>query len=221
MNTLIDTSIDAFRSQLLKGAMFSEPNEFPLLKKSICKPSAAIPFEKAIKSAVTDQWIHFYMHDRKFERVWNRPNAYLPLFKRFAGVISPDYSVCFDMPLIMQEWNTFRNRVLAYWLQSMDIPVIPNISWGDERSYAFAFEGIEKGGTVAVGTVGTMKDRVNRTIFSDGLKVMADVLRPETVVCVGSSPESVFGFLAEKGIELIRIESHTAAVFKARGGRNG
>ena len=37
------------------------------------------------------------------------------------------------MPLVMQAWNTYRNRALAVWLQNNGIEVIPNVHFGDER----------------------------------------------------------------------------------------
>ena len=52
----------------------------------------------------------------------------------------------------MQLYNTFRNRWCGAYFASEGMRVIPTVSWGDERSFAFCFEGIPKGSTVAVST---------------------------------------------------------------------
>ncbi len=52
-----------------------------------------------------------------FERIWTTPNKYLPIIKKFRGVITPDFSVYRDMPLVMQQWNIYRSRAIGHWLQ--------------------------------------------------------------------------------------------------------
>jgi len=63
------------------------------------------------------------------------------------------------MPLAMQLWNAYRNRAVGYWLQSEGIKIVPNVRWGDERTYNFAFDGVPCGGTVAVSSHGCIKSR--------------------------------------------------------------
>jgi hypothetical protein len=198
-------------------AKFSSIFEFPIVKKSEYIAEEAVSFENINRSRA-DQWLHFYIDDYKFECLWNDPKRYLSMLKRFDGVITPDYSLCYDMPLAMQIWNTYRNRTLAHWIQSSGVNIIPNVSWGDARSYDFAFDGIEKGGTIAIGTVGTMRNMLNRAIFANGLPVMVERLQPEIIICVGSAPESIFGFLADRGIKLIQIDGDTKAFFKGKAG---
>lgn len=65
------------------------------------------------------------------------------------------------------------------------IKVIPNIRWGDERSYEFAFEGVEQWGIVAVGVQGAYRDKENACFFEKGFLKMLDVIDPETVLCYG------------------------------------
>ena len=58
---------------------------------------------------------------------------------------------------------------LLYWLQSNGVNIIPNIRLSDERTYPFAFEGIEQGGTVAVSTNGCIQKKLDRYYFTKGL----------------------------------------------------
>lgn len=125
------------------------------------RPQRAIPFDKALKATDYRQWIHFYTDDRRFECVWNNPKAYLRRFKQFDGCLSADFSLYRDMLLSMQIWNTYRNRTLTFWMQSNQINVIPNVQWGDERSYDFCFDGIPKNAVVAISTNGCIQEKTD------------------------------------------------------------
>ena len=146
--------IDVFRAFLVKNATYSGEQEIPCLKKEISVPDNLVLFSKAISSKAFDGWVCFYEDDVNFERLWNNPQKYLPILKRFSGVISPDFSLYRDMPLVMQEWNIYRNRSIANWLQENGVPVIPNIRWDDERTYELCCCGIQHGGTISVGSHG-------------------------------------------------------------------
>ena len=204
-----------FKSFLIKNAFFSPEYEFPQIKKTYFKPTKAIPFDKALKSKECDQWIHFYIHDYCFERVWNNPSKYLDLFKRFEGVITPDFSLYRNLPLVMQMWNTYRDRAIAYWLQNNGVNIVPNIRWGDERTYEFVFEGIEQGGTVAVSTNGCIQGKLDRYYFKKGLAKMVEVLKPNTIINYSSTPDDIFGEYKDQGIEIIHIENYAITVREA------
>jgi len=204
-----------FKSELTKGAFFSSKYEFPILNRVHFKPKKAMPFHEAMNAKDKNDWIHFYIDDHRFECIWTNPKLYLNFLKRLGGVITPDYSLYRDLPLAMQMWNTYRNRVLAYWLQSNGVNIIPNISWSDERTYGFAFEGIAQGGTVAVSTNGGIKNPVDRYYFKQGLDEMIRVLKPETVICYSQCPDDIFGEHREAGLEIINIENHWDTVRKA------
>ena len=206
---------DAFKSELTKGAFFSPKHEFPILERVHFKPKKSTPFDEAADKTGKSYWAHFYIDDYRFESIWNNPKQYLHFLKRFGGVITPDYSVCRDLPLVMQMWNTYRNRVLAYWLQSNGVDIIPNISWGDERSYGFAFEGIAQGGTVATSTYGCIRDKLDRYYFKKGLDEMVRVLKPDTIVNYSYTPDDLFYGYRKAGIEIIEIENRWETVKKA------
>jgi hypothetical protein len=209
--TMIDSkkqpSRDVFKSGLVKNAYFSPVYEFPLLKRVSYKPEKAIPFDKAARSTKFDHWIHFYIHDKQFERIWNNPKQYLGMLKKFAGVITPDFSLYRALPLAMQIWNTYRNRAIAYWLQSNGVKIVPNIRWGDWRTYPFAFEGIERGGTVAVSTNGCIQKKIDRYYFIDGLERMLEKLQPDTIINYSYTPNDIFDICKKQGVEVIQIEN--------------
>jgi len=205
---------NSFKIELVKNAQFVGKYEFPLIKPTNSITEKAIPFDKAVKTIDKKQWVHFFIDDHRFEIMWNNPNKYLSVLKEYDGVISPDFSVYSDMPLAMQIWNTYRNRVIAHWLQQNGIDVIPNVRWGDERTYEFCFDGIPKNSTVAVSTNGCIQNKLSRYYFKQGLQVMADKLVPQTIVNYSNMPNDIFLPYIENGINIIQIPNWNSIIKK-------
>lgn len=198
---------DVFHAFLIKNATYSGEREIPCLQKETAVPEKLVLFSKAISSKEYDGWICFYEDDVSFERLWNNPQRYLPILKRFSGVISPDFSVYRDMPLVMQEWNIYRSRALAHWLRQNGVRVIPNIRWGDERTYELCCTGISDGGTIAIGSHGCIKLLQEREPFKKGLDYVVGQLHPDTIVVYGKAPDSIFERYRESGISVKQFES--------------
>ena len=74
---MCDTKIiyDVFKAWLVEGAQFDGEYEFPIIGDSGKIPERVIPFDKAVGNKDYDQWVHFYIHDREFERIWNHKSA--------------------------------------------------------------------------------------------------------------------------------------------------
>ena len=198
---------DVFHAFLVKNATYDSPLEIPRLKTEMRKPQKLIAFSKAVRGTEYDAWVHFYEDDAAFERLWNRPNTYFPILKKFKGVISPDFSVYRDMPLVMQQWNVYRSRAIGHWLQENGIPVIPNIRFGDDRTFELSCAGINKHGVIAVGSHGCIRLLSERKYFISGLKYVVDTLEPKTIVVYGATPDEVFAQYKEMGIEILQFDS--------------
>lgn len=198
---------DVFHAFLVKNATYDGDFEIPCLATEIQKPTKLIAFSKAIRSKEFDSWIHFYEDDAEFERIWSNPNKYLPIIKRFKGIITPDFSVYRDMPLVMQYWNIYRSRAIGHWLQENGVTVIPNIRFGDGRTYELSCAGIQKHGTIAVGSHGCIKLLSDRKYFVDGLAYIVNKLEPDTIVVYGAAPDKIFTPYTEKGIEVLQFDS--------------
>lgn len=97
INSTRSGCIDVFNAFLVKNASYDSALEIPRLEIEKRKPTKLIPFSKAARSTEFDAWIHFYEDDVAFERLWNRPNKYLNMLKRFAGVIAPDFTSAFTV----------------------------------------------------------------------------------------------------------------------------
>lgn len=211
MSTILKTpkkgKNDIFRSFLVKNATYDGEQEIPFVHTSNLLPEKVVAFSKAISSKDRNQWIVFYEYDWKFECLWTNPTRYLPIIKRFQGIISPDYSLYYDMPLCMQVWNTYRGRALAHWLQENGVEVIPNVRWGDERTFETACLGVESGKTIAVGTHGCIKTVEGKKMFIAGFDYVINRLKPKTVLVYGRMPDKIFNMARMYGIELIAFES--------------
>ena len=84
--------------------------EFPILCGEHEVPKRMIPFSAAMREKDDfHQWVCFYEDDFLFERIWRQPNRYVDKLGKFDGVVSPDFSLYYDMPYAMQIWNIFRN----------------------------------------------------------------------------------------------------------------
>ena len=198
---------DVFHAFLVKDAVYDGFLEIPRILPVDASPKKLIVFSKAIKSEDHDAWIHFYEDDAAFERIWNNPRKYLPVIKRFEGVISPDFSLYRDMPLVMQLWNIYRSRALASWFQNNNIPVITNVRFGDERSYGPCCIGVPANSIIAIGTHGCIKLKRERKYLIDGLEYVVKTLAPKEIIVYGAAPDSVFEKYRQAGIKILQFDS--------------
>lgn len=198
---------DVFHAFLVKGASFAGELEIPCIEYTDAIPDHLIPFSKAVSGHDFDAWVHFYQDDSEFVRLWNTPQKYLPILQRYQGVITPDFSLYRDMPLVQQQWNIYRSRAIGHWLHKNGVPIIPNIRFGDERTYEPSCCGIPQGGTIAVGSHGCIKLVRERECFERGLNYVVEHLHPQTIVVYGTAPDSVFSQYREVGINIVQFDS--------------
>lgn len=205
---------DVFHAFLVEKADYDGLEEIPCIKTSNLLPERLITFSKSLYSTDYNQWVVFYEHDSQIIRMWNQPHKYLKKLKKFKGVITPDFSLYRNMPLVMQKWATYQGKAIGVWLQNEGIEVIPNVRFADERSYPFCFSGIEKHSTVAVGTHGCIKRSTDRAYFEKGLAKMVEKLEPKTIIVYGFAPDSIFKKYKEDGILILQFDSEIAAYHK-------
>lgn len=205
-----------FNADLLVGAVPSGEMGLPTMFKTQAVPNRLVPFDKCMGAKDTDCWVHFFLHDCRFERLWKNPWRYLPILARYNGVIAPDFSVFWELPLYVQVQSIGRSRQVASWLRQCGLDVIPCVRWGREETYPYAFGGIESGDTVAVGTAGCMREREPRQVFERGFAPMIEAVRPARVVVYGSARSGVFHEAEESGVEVMAFQSDTTRAFERR-----
>ena len=148
--------------------------------------------------------VHFFLYDYKFERVWKSPDSDIEKLRRYRAVFSPDFSVYLEMAPVMQLYNVFRNRWCgAYWA-SKALRVVPTVR-GDESTFDFCFEGIEKGSVVAVSTYmasahDNRKDQ--KEWFLKGYAEMLRQIEPEKVICYNTPFPEMAGDIITVDYEL-------------------
>lgn len=161
---------EGFRISLVETAFFNGKHEIPHIDApcEIVIPSGLVPFSKREKSFNLgfEDFVCFYENDIEFRSILTDTEKYVNDLKRFKGVITPDCSLYIDAPLAVQIANIYLNRAIGYYLKQNGIYVIPNIRWGDERTYTdklfgekIAFLGVDKHSIVSIGTYGQIQSK--------------------------------------------------------------
>lgn len=150
-------------------------------------PTGLVAYNDMGKAALPEgSATHFFLQDNKFESVWTFPKRSIARIKQATDlVIGPDFSQFIDYPLVVQQYNKYRNHwVTALW-QAEGIRVIPNVCWSDYASFEWAFVGVPEHSVVAVGTAGCARNPVLREAFMIGYRAMLDTLYPTDVIVYG------------------------------------
>ena len=194
----------------IDGLELSDKNNVPIVGATHSVPERIISFNNALSSETeTNSYVHFFIDDYQFDRVWRNPERYLPVLARYRGIIAPDFSLFIDMPMAVQRWNVYRNRVLSAYYAKAGIDVIPSVGWSDERSYAFCFEGLPKYSTVAVSSNGCLSSKLGLYYFTQGFSRMVEVLKPATVLYYGRPVKQVFNTCKTR---IVQYDSYSQAL---------
>ena len=207
---------DVFHAYLVKGANFTKGEEYPIIRSCNFIPKRVIPFSKITKTEDYNQVVHFYEQDDVIERFGNNPHRYLERLKKFNAVITPDFSVYRDMPLVVQRHQTYLSRAYGFWLQKNGVPIIPNVRYGDERTYPFCFEGIPQNSVISIGTHGSMKRKEGIYYLVKGIPETIKQLKPKVILFYGTIAKDIENILKSNGIAYHVYESYTSTVFKKR-----
>jgi hypothetical protein len=143
--------------------------------------------------------INCCVDDYQLIRLWNRPDIYVEMLKKFKAVCSPDFSLYTDHPKALQLFNHYRKHWLgAYW-ESKDIKVIPTICWSDSSSFEWCFDGEPKEIIVAISTKGTQGNPLSKERFLAGYNQMLKRLNPIKILLFGNNPGGLDGDIVEMG----------------------
>lgn len=203
-NNLVD---EGFRISLIADAFFDGIFEIPHVDapSKIIIPEGMIPFSIRERSSEYNDFVCFYEHDIKFREILTSTEDYVDDLRRFPGVITPDCSLYLDAPLCVQIAGIYLNRAVGYYLSKHGIYTVPNIRWGDERTYTdvlfgekVAFQGIDKHSIVSVGTYGQIQSAESKRYFREGLISMLEELEPEVVLVYGPMPDKIFSDLKDR-----------------------
>lgn len=119
-------------------------------------------------------------------------------------------------PAPIQHWNHYRNQLLTAWLQHNGVHAIPAASWSDEDSFRWCFDGISKGGAVAVSTVGCLVHKDASEGLLDGLKELIRQTEPSEILVYGKTPPAMAALLREHSIPWQAFPHNMATRVRAR-----
>lgn len=127
---------DNFKLYYWHGATLVGKYRLPQLAPTQAIPSKVICFNER-KGIIKPEeyWVDFFIDDTLFENFWNHPEMSFKNLKRFAGIITTDYSMLPEMLPGQNIWNCTRNRVMAYYLQMKGFNIIPVASWCFESDF--------------------------------------------------------------------------------------
>lgn len=167
--------------------------QMPILEPCNYIPDDIIGFNYALTSKNKDCGIHFYIDDYQFERIWSQPQLYLDKLLDYQCIFTPDFSLYTDMPIAMKIWNTYRSRLIGQMAQRMGMLVIPTVSWCEEDTFEFCFDGLPVGTTLSISTIGVKKDDYNFNLWKAGVDEMIKRLKPKTLLVYGGKVDYDYG----------------------------
>lgn len=152
-----------------------------------------------------DVILHHFVKDTHQNRLLRNYCIDKDLHSKVYAVTSPDFSVdskksysCFN------EANILKSRICAYqWQSECDEKVILTLQWGDESTYKWSFENIEKGSIVAVSSQGIE----DLETFKKGLIYGIKKIQPDYICWYGD----MFGFVKDYFDESKIIKMQTRA----------
>lgn len=193
---------DGFNSKLIETAFFNGFLEMPVLEapKETVIPTIAVPFSKRNEiTSPSEEMLVFYEHDPVFRDFISVPQNFMDELKNIRIISTPDCSLYRDMPLWEQLANIGVSRSVGFYLQQQGKYVIPNVRWGDERTYtremfdiAPAFSGVPRNSIVSIGTYGCSKRKEDKYFLEAGLEAMLIELTPQDIIVYGSYNPKIF-----------------------------
>ena len=210
---------DVWRTRYYQGATFAGDFEMPVIKGTDRVPERLIRFSEA-KSEKTDDkgaWVVPYEHDVKLECMWSNAFKYMDNLLEHPGIVSWDFSMYRNMPFSLQQWNCFRGRLIGSLYERMGGECIPNIRPTDERSLLYALDGIPTECTVAMGSVGNLRNQSDRAVFERYVEEVVKRLRPANIIVYGDAPDDVFHQAHEYGVPVWSYATKTQEAHDAAG----
>jgi len=206
---------DNFQAFLIEGADLTENYEFPILQPCYEIPKDLVAFSKNKETENLNSFVHFYERDKDILPFARNPRNYFSRLSQFKGVIGCDISMYRNMPLAMQIAHTYYNRALSFWLQNHGLSVIPNVRYGDARSYSFCFEGIPQNSVISIGTYGCIKEKDDIDNHIRGVAETIKQLGPKAIIFYGTINKEVEYMLTLEKIDFVVFRSYTSDVFNS------
>ncbi len=167
--------------------------EMPIIEGEEHIPDALIGFNYALTSKDKSAGIHFYVDDYQFERIWAEPEKYISILREYDCVLTPDFSLYMDMPYSMKIWNVFRSRLIGQMCQDAGITVIPTVSWAEEATFDFCFDGLPENSVLSISTIGVKNSPEAMSIWRAGVTELIKRKKPKALLVYGGAVDFDYG----------------------------
>jgi hypothetical protein len=190
----LDQYLPEYKDDILSGRISEGPFRMPKLAAvHDVDLQKLVPFNAVMsldsKRDSCFEFFHFFIHDYRFEGIWNTPKKHLTFLLKMGYGIGPDFSMYLYMHPTESIINCCRNRILSFFYQKQGITLIPNACFGNELTFNWAFDGLPEHSILAVTSQGCMLDKVSKRVFINGLHELERQKHPEILYVYGSFPE--------------------------------
>ena len=178
---------DIFKLYYWHGATLVGKYRLPQLKPTKYVPKNVISYNErnGIKNP-ENHWVDYFIDDSLFESFWNAPERSIERLKKFAGVITTDFSTFPEMLPGQSIWNITRNREIAYYMQvHKNLKIIPVASWCREDDLEWCFDGLSADSSIAVSTNGCLSSPYGKKVFLKGIEELQKQKHPFKIIVCG------------------------------------
>lgn len=112
--------------------------------------------------------------------------------------------------------NYYRSMLINQLMSKAGIEVIPAALWADRQTFSFCFDGMPKGGTFAVSTIGVKEDKECRNAWIDGFEEFLKKCEPDTILLYGGKIKNY----DLSGLNIIEFSNSVTDRMKAEAGKN-
>ncbi len=185
--------LDVFNLRFINNVKFSGQYDLPVIyaNGNIQEIQNIVSFNyyNTIRNKA-NYYVHFYIDDYQFERIWKQPMRYIQILKQFKGVICPDFSVYKNMPKAQQIFQVYKQRLISALMQNAGINLIPNLTWSDVNSLDWILEDFPKHSVIALSTNGCLNKEVKQE-FIECYKKAISMIQPLQIIIIGTVPDEI------------------------------
>ena len=192
---------DVFHAWMVDDADFAGPLDMPVLAPVHVDPARLVALSDIMRPGWKDFdcFGHAFEDDDVLGRFWNNPRAYLRKMGMLQGMTGLDFSVSYDFPAPLKEYNYWRNNAATYWLQKQGLVVVPQARCEPGNCEA-VLAGHPKHSTIAIGARSMVRRTGDRAVLRASVQCIVDILEPENILWYGSDMYGAADYLRSKGI---------------------
>ena len=178
---------DIFKLYYWHGATLVGKYRLPQLEPTKFIPEKVISFNERNGVIHPEKhWVDYFIDDALFESFWNNPDRSIGNLRKFAGVITTDFSTFPEMLPGQRIWNITRNRELAYYMQVHNkMNIIPVATWCYPEDFEWCFDGLPEKSSIAVSTNGCNSSPYGKRIFLQGIEELQNRKLPFKIIVCG------------------------------------